>query len=78
MYFLINELDYNDLFDYLSNETYSQVEQKNNHLGQNGEWVLIKCDIDSQIKPKKKNKFGQNDQWFSNQIEHIMIINRPN
>ncbi len=53
MYFLINELDYNDIFDYLSNETYSQVQQKNNH-------------------------FGQNDQWVSNQIEHIMIVNRPN
>jgi hypothetical protein len=41
VYFLINELDYNDLFDYLSNETYTQVEQKNNHLGQNEQWVLI-------------------------------------
>jgi hypothetical protein len=38
VYFLTNELDYNDLFDYLSNWTSSQVKQKIDHLGQNDQW----------------------------------------
>jgi hypothetical protein len=40
--FFISELHYNDLFNYLSNSTSNQVEQKIELLCQ---WVLIKWDI---------------------------------
>ncbi len=36
MYFWTNPLHYNDLFDYLSNQTLSQVEQDNEHPSQKG------------------------------------------
>jgi len=29
------------------------------------------------IKLKKNDVFGQNDQWFSNQIEYIMLVIGP-
>jgi len=45
MYSLTNELDYNDLFDYLSNWKSSEVQQKIDYLGQNGQWVPIKWNI---------------------------------
>jgi len=45
VYFLISELDYNKLFDYLSNWTFNQVEQKIDHLSQNDQHVSIKWDI---------------------------------
>lgn len=45
MYFWTNPLHYNDLFDYLSNQTLSQVEQDNGHPSQKGQWVLIKWNI---------------------------------
>jgi hypothetical protein len=34
--FLPSEFEYSDLFDYLSNWTSSQVEQKTDYLDQNG------------------------------------------
>jgi len=36
-YWMINLIN-DDRFDYLSNGTFSQVEQKNDSLGQNGQW----------------------------------------
>jgi len=45
VYFLINEFDYNKRFDYLSNWTFNQVEQKIDHFSQNDQWVLIKWEI---------------------------------
>ncbi len=41
MYLMNGELDLNDLFDYVSTWTCSQVGQKNEHFGQNGQWLLI-------------------------------------
>jgi len=38
--YLVGELDYNDVFDYLSNCTSNQIEQKIDHYDQNGQWVL--------------------------------------
>jgi len=43
--FLTNELDWNDLFYYLSNETFNQIEQKIDHLDQNGQWFISKWNI---------------------------------
>jgi hypothetical protein len=42
MYFWTNPLHYNELFDYPSNQTLSQVEQDNDHPSKKGQWVLIK------------------------------------
>jgi hypothetical protein len=66
-----------ELFDYLSNWTSNQIEQKIEHLVQNGQWVLLKWDIWSSWR-KQNGMFRQNDQWFSCQIEHPMLVNKPN
>ncbi len=32
--------------------------------------------ISNQVEPKKMTCLVKNDQWFSNQIEHPMLVNR--
>jgi hypothetical protein len=40
-------------------------------MGSNQVGHLIKLD-------KVNHMFGQNDQWFYNPIEHLMLVNRLN
>jgi hypothetical protein len=43
--FFISKLDQGDLFDYMWNWTSIQVEQNNDHLGQNDQWLIINLNI---------------------------------
>jgi hypothetical protein len=56
---LTNELDYNDLFNYLSNWIANQVEQKTNTFCQNSQQVLFYWDVYSNWT-KQNDIFGQN------------------
>ncbi len=52
MYFLSNELDYNDLFGYLLNQIFNQVEPKTNHL--NKKWSMGFSQVGHLVKLDKK------------------------
>jgi len=74
--FFISKFDYNDLFDYLSNWTFNQLEQKKLPWSK---WPMGSSQVGHLIKLDKANHmFGQNDKWFSNPIQHPMLFNRPN
>jgi hypothetical protein len=52
VYFLSNELDYNDLFGYLLNQIFNQVEPKTNHL--NKKWSMGFSQVGHLVKLDKK------------------------
>ncbi len=63
----------------MSNWTFNQVEQKNDHLGQNDQWLLMNLDISSSWT-KQNDILSQNGQWYSSQMGHIMnyLISQDN
>jgi len=63
-----------DLFDYLWNQTFSQIEQKIDHLDQNAQWFI--SGMSKQIAQSKKHVCLKLTMIY-NQIEHLMLVNKP-